>query len=87
MTTLLRTEQQHVDGTDGASGPRSRAAKIALGVLRLVVGWTFLWAFLDKLLALGFATGRDPETGVVDRFGDAAWIDGGEPTFGLPVTC
>jgi thiosulfate dehydrogenase [quinone] large subunit len=33
------------------------------GVLRLAMGWIFLWAFLDKLLALGFATGRDPETG------------------------
>jgi thiosulfate dehydrogenase [quinone] large subunit len=53
------------------------------GVLRLAMGWTFLWAFLDKLLALGFATGRNPETGVVDRFGDAAWIYGGSPTDGF----
>ena len=53
------------------------------GVLRLCVGWVFLWAFLDKLLALGFATGRDAETGVVDRFGDAAWINGGSPTDGF----
>ena len=47
------------------------------------MGWVFLWAFLDKLLALGFATGRNPETGVVDRFGDAAWINGGSPTDGF----
>ena len=53
------------------------------GVLRLAMGWVFLWAFLDKLLALGFATGRNPETGVVDRFGDAAWIYGGSPTDGF----
>jgi thiosulfate dehydrogenase [quinone] large subunit len=53
------------------------------GVLRLAMGWVFLWAFLDKLLALGFATGRDPETGAVDRFGDAAWINGGSPTDGF----
>ncbi len=53
------------------------------GVLRLSMGWVFLWAFLDKLLALGFATGRNPETGVVDRFGDAAWIYGGSPTDGF----
>jgi thiosulfate dehydrogenase [quinone] large subunit len=33
--------------------------------------------------SLGFATGRDPETGVVDRFGDAAWINGGSPTEGF----
>jgi len=53
------------------------------GVLRIAIGWVFLWAFLDKLLALGFATGRNPETGVVDRFGDAAWIYGGSPTDGF----
>ena len=47
------------------------------------MGWVFLWAFLDKLLALGFATGRNPETGAVDRFGDAAWINGGSPTDGF----
>ena len=53
------------------------------GLLRLAMGWIFFWAFLDKLLALGFATGRDPETGVVDRFGPAAWIEGGSPTEGF----
>src|SRR5829696_3003640 len=53
------------------------------GALRLAIGWVFLWAFLDKLLALGFASGRNPETGVVDRFGDAAWINGGSPTDGF----
>jgi thiosulfate dehydrogenase [quinone] large subunit len=58
------------------------AAGYALGALRIVVGWTFLWAFFDKLLALGFSTGRD-ETGAVDRFGDAAWINGGSPTEGF----
>jgi len=36
-----------------------------------------------KLLALGFSTGRDGETGIVDRFGDAAWINGGSPTEGF----
>jgi thiosulfate dehydrogenase (quinone) large subunit len=55
----------------------------ALGALRIVIGWTFLWAFLDKLLALGYSTGRDATTGVVDRFGDAAWIHGGSPTEGF----
>jgi thiosulfate dehydrogenase [quinone] large subunit len=51
--------------------------------LRLAMGWTFLWAFLDKTLALGFATGRDPETGVIDFLGPAAWIRGGHPTEGF----
>jgi len=55
----------------------------ALAVLRIGFGLTFLWAFFDKLLALGFSTGRNPETDVVDRFGDAAWINGGSPTEGF----
>src|SRR3989344_2644999 len=43
-----------------------------LGVLRLVMGWIFLWAFMDKLFGLGFAT--NPEK---------AWILGGSPTSGF----
>jgi len=39
--------------------------------LRLGLGWTFLWAFLDKTFGLGFAT----EAG-------NAWIAGGSPTYG-----
>ena len=62
--------------------PNPRGA-IFWGLLRLGMGWIFFWAFLDKLLALGFATGRDPETGDVDRFGPAAWIEGGSPTEGF----
>jgi thiosulfate dehydrogenase (quinone) large subunit len=65
---------------DNAAGT---AYRTALGALRLALGWTFLWAFLDKAFALGFATGRNPETGVVSRFGDAAWINGGSPTKGF----
>jgi thiosulfate dehydrogenase (quinone) large subunit len=61
----------------------TRAAGLVLGALRIVVGWTFLWAFVDKLFALGYATGVDPDTGAVDRFGDAAWIHGGSPTYGF----
>jgi len=56
------------------------AGRYALGGLRIVIGLTFLWAFVDKLLALGYSTGKDATTGVVDRFGDAAWIHGGSPT-------
>ncbi|WP_082599971.1 MULTISPECIES: hypothetical protein [Nocardioides] len=61
----------------------------AIAALRIAFGFTFLWAFLDKTFALGFATGKD-ETGAVDYFGDAAWINGGSPTegflsFGVPA--
>ena len=65
----------------------SAPARRALAALRIAFGLTFLWAFFDKLLALGYATGRtvDPETGTetLDRFGDAAWINGGSPTEGF----
>ncbi|HEX9892080.1 MAG TPA: hypothetical protein VGB28_08470 [Actinomycetota bacterium] len=53
------------------------------GVLRISLGWVFLWAFLDKTFALGFATGRNAETGVIDVFGPDAWINGGSPTAGF----
>jgi thiosulfate dehydrogenase [quinone] large subunit len=53
------------------------------GLLRIAMGWTFLWAFLDKAFALGFSTGRNPETGVIDFFGKDAWIHGGSPTDGV----
>ena len=58
-------------------------ARRALAVLRIGFGVTFLWAFFDKLLALGFATGKNPETGAVDRFGPDAWINEGSPTYGF----
>lgn len=43
-----------------------------LAVTRIVLGWVFLWAFLDKTFGLGFAT--KPE---------AAWVAGGSPTSGF----
>ena len=61
---------------------RSSAARKALAALRLAFGLTFLWAFFDKLLALGYHTGYDQE-GNLDRFGPAAWINGGSPTEGF----
>lgn len=59
------------------------AARRGLAVLRIGFGLTFLWAFFDKLLALGFATGKNAETGAVDYFGPDAWVNGGSPTFGF----
>ena len=58
-------------------------ARSALAALRIGFGVTFLWAFFDKLLALGYATGKNPETGAVDRFGPDAWINEGNPTLGF----
>ena len=62
---------------------RQRSLDRFLAATRISIGWVFLWAFLDKTFALGFATGRDGETGVIDRFGDAAWINGANPTEGF----
>ncbi len=42
------------------------------GLLRLTMGLVFLWAFVDKLFGLGFAT--TPEK---------AWLAGGSPTSGF----
>lgn len=42
-----------------------------LAVLRIAMGWMFFWAFLDKLLGLGFATTAE-----------SSWLSGGSPTAG-----
>ena len=43
----------------------------ALGALRLLLGWIFLWAFLDKLFGLG-----------MDTPASQAWVNGGSPAGG-----
>ena len=51
---------------------RSRPARITLGLLRIVLGWYFLWAFIDKIFGFGFLTA--PGKGM---------IDGGNPAQGF----
>ncbi|MFH1866641.1 MAG: TQO small subunit DoxD [Patescibacteria group bacterium] len=46
--------------------------QILWGVLRLSMGWIFLWPFLDKLFGFGFAT--EP---------DKSWLAGSSPTLGF----
>lgn len=41
-------------------------------ILRLAIGWIFLWAFFDKLFGLGFATPAE-----------RSWLSGGSPTTGF----
>ncbi|PIP86262.1 hypothetical protein COV42_01390 [Candidatus Campbellbacteria bacterium CG11_big_fil_rev_8_21_14_0_20_44_21] len=43
-----------------------------IGLLRLLMGFIFLWAFLDKTFGLGFATSFEN-----------AWLNGGSPTTGF----
>jgi thiosulfate dehydrogenase (quinone) large subunit len=60
-----------------------RAKQIIFGLLRISLGLIFTWAFVDKLLGLGFTTCRDSESGVVSAFCEKAWINGGSPTTGF----
>ncbi len=52
-------------------------------VLRLLLGWAFVWAFLDKMFGLGFSTCRAEESSSIDFVCDAAMIKGGSPTYGF----
>ncbi|CAM5631695.1 DoxX family membrane protein [Streptomyces sp. NPDC091290] len=54
------------------AAPTTAASVYVLAGLRLLTGFVFLWAFLDKTFGLGYATpsGR-------------GWIDGGSPTRGF----
>jgi len=64
-------------------GGVSGAARRVLAVLRLSMGFIFMWAFLDKLFALGFSTGR-LEGGNIDFFAQGgAWLNEGSPTRGF----
>jgi thiosulfate dehydrogenase [quinone] large subunit len=49
-----------------------RLARGVFAALRIVLGFTFLWAFVDKLFGLGYATPSE-----------RAWINGGSPTKGF----
>jgi len=86
MTTMARSH--HAAGLEPSAAVaeqpvRGTAARRALAALRIGFGLTFMWAFFDKLLALGYHTGWDETGQHLDRFGDAAWINGGSPTFGF----
>jgi thiosulfate dehydrogenase [quinone] large subunit len=48
------------------------ASRYVFAGVRIALGWTFLWAFLDKLFGLGHETASK-----------GAWINGGNPTNGF----
>ncbi|WP_420640170.1 hypothetical protein [Candidatus Poriferisocius sp.] len=52
-------------------------------LLRILLGWSFLWAFLDKMFGLGFSTCRASDSSAIDFGCDAAMINGGAPTYGF----
>lgn len=70
MITAPKTE---LDRNEAPLSPvHTRPVTRAVDVMRIGLGFVFLWAFLDKLFGLGFST---PAAG--------AWIKGGSPTNGF----
>lgn len=61
---------------------KNNKADYTWGILRISLGFTFLWAFLDKMFGLGFATCRQ-ETGEVVVGCAKAVVEGGSPTTGF----
>jgi thiosulfate dehydrogenase [quinone] large subunit len=72
MSTTTHTSEYRVsDDTQESIVTRPSVRKV-LAISRVVIGFTFLWAFLDKLFGFGFAT---PSS--------RAWINGGTPAQGF----
>lgn len=59
---------------------------VFLSLTRIAIGFTFLWAFFDKLFGLGFSTCRTPTDdgswGSVEYMCDKAWANGARITEG-----
>ena len=70
-TVHPRHEAAHRDLTK-ANAVSSTTGRRVLATLRLATGFIFLWAFIDKLLGLGFSTPTE-----------RAWINGGTPSQGF----
>ena len=49
--------------------PAEARTRYLLATVRMALGFTFLWAFVDKTFGLGFATAPAD-----------AWVNGGSPT-------
>jgi thiosulfate dehydrogenase [quinone] large subunit len=59
-------------GTQEQTSDERRWSHVVFAALRIVVGFTFLWAFLDKLFGLGRSTASEK-----------SWLNGGSPTKGF----
>jgi thiosulfate dehydrogenase [quinone] large subunit len=77
MTATVERLDERLSPVDGQT-----KGMWAWTVLRILLGWSFLWAFLDKMFGLGFATCRAEESAAIDFMCDAAMINGGSPTYG-----
>jgi thiosulfate dehydrogenase [quinone] large subunit len=75
MATIAHGGRVVGAGTVAAATTETTAAvatRYVFAVVRLALGWTFVWAFLDKVFGLGH-----------DTAAKAAWINGGHPTQGF----
>lgn len=61
-----------VQGTAATTVTITSGGAIAIALLRLSIGFAFLWAFLDKFFGLSYSTPSE-----------RAWIQGGSPTKGF----
>jgi thiosulfate dehydrogenase [quinone] large subunit len=69
-SNTLNTPTTAVD--EGTTVTVSRLGGVAIAVLRVSLGFVFLWAFLDKTFGLNYSTASE-----------RAWINGGSPTKGF----
>ena len=72
LTTKSSARTRPTDGSPSPTTTLSVNAMRALAVLRISLGFVFLWAFVDKLFGLHYST---PTA--------RAWIHGGSPTKGF----
>lgn len=75
--TTKSSERRHQEAHDGSVPYQEEiVASVTLRRIlaggRIIIGFTFLWPFLDKLFGLGYATPAEQ-----------AWIDGGQPAQGF----
>lgn len=71
-----------------ATAGSSKFGWLMLSILRIGLGFVFLWAFLDKLFGLGFATCRtvaEDASFSIDLMCEKAWLSGGHVTEGYLV--
>jgi thiosulfate dehydrogenase [quinone] large subunit len=72
---VTATPTPKVAATEASAVTETRehvAMRYAAAVARVSLGFTFLWAFFDKLFGFGYATASEK-----------AWINGGSPTTGF----
>ena len=73
MTTSYarKAPSERIEET-GLSPQERHLARGVFAALRIVLGFTFFWAFIDKLFGFGYATASE-----------RSWINGGSPTKGF----